>query len=73
MTRGKIQILNKYQTEEHERLLYSDFKENLHAATSKFLAMGIFSTEQKVEFDKLPIKSAGVAERYAIISLAKIL
>jgi hypothetical protein len=73
LTRGEIQILNKYQTEEHERLLYSDFKENLHAATAKFLAMGILSHVQKVEYDQLPIKSEGVAERYAIISLAKIL
>lgn len=73
LTRGKIQILNKYQTEEHERLLYSYFRCDLHAATAKFLAMGILSTEQKMEFDMLPLRSAGVAERYALISLAKIL
>ena len=72
LTRGKIQLVNKYQTEEHERLLYSDFRGDLHAATAKFLAMGILSADQKIEFDKLPIRSAGVAERYALISLAKI-
>lgn len=73
LTRGKIQLFNKYQTEEHERLLYSDFREDLSAATAKFLAMGILSVDQKIEFDKLPIRSAGVAERYTLISLAKIL
>jgi hypothetical protein len=73
LTKGRIQFLNKYQTEEHERLLYSDFEENLHLATAKFLSMGILNSRQKVEFDFLPIKSAGVSERYAIISLAKIL
>jgi hypothetical protein len=73
LTRGKVQILNKYQTEEHERLLYTDFRCDLHAATAKFLALGILSADQKMEFDKLPIRSAGIAERYAFISLAKIL
>lgn len=72
VTRGKIQLLNKYQTEEHEKLLYSDFREDLHAATAKFLAMEILSADQKIEFDKLPLRSAGVAERYTLISLAKI-
>jgi hypothetical protein len=73
LTRGKIQIFNKYQTEEHERLLYSEFRGDLHAATAKFFALGILSADQKKEFDKLPIRSAGVAERYALISLAKII
>lgn len=73
LTRGEIQIFNTYQTEEHERLLYSEFRGDLYAATAKFLAMGILSADQKVEFDKLPMRSAGVAERYALISLAKIL
>lgn len=73
LTRGQIQLFNKYQTEEHERLLYSEFMEDLHAATSKFLAMGLLSFEQKIEFDKLPIRSIGVAERYALISLSQIL
>ena len=72
-TKGKIQLLNKYQTEEHERLLYSDFRNDLSAATAKFLAMGILSADQKMKFDKLSIRSAGVAERYALISLAKII
>ena len=73
LTRGKVQILNKYQTEEHERLLYADFRCDLHAATAKFLALGILSADHKKELDKLPIRSAGVAERYALISLAKII
>ena len=64
LTRGQIQLFNKYQTEEHERLLYSEFMEDLHAATSKFLAMGLLSFEQKIEFDKLPIRSIGVAKYY---------
>lgn len=73
LTNGRIQLFNKYQTEEHERFLYSDFKSDLLAATEKFLLMGILSPEQKKEFDKLPLRSAGVAERYALISLSKIL
>jgi hypothetical protein len=73
LTLGKLQFFNKYQTEEHERLLYHEFKTDLHLATAKFLTMGILSPEQKKEFDKLPIRSAGIEERYALISLAKIL
>lgn len=73
VTKGRIQLFNRYQTEEHERLLYSEFRGDLHAATAKFMAMGILSADQKIEFDKLPIRSAGVAERYVLISLAKII
>ena len=73
VTRGKIQLINKYQTEEHERLLYSDFRVDLNLATSKFVDLGILSKAQKDEFDRLPIRSSGVAERYALISLSKII
>jgi hypothetical protein len=73
LSRGKIQIFNKYQTEEHEKLLYSDFKNELHSATTKLLVLGILSMTQKKEFDKLPIRSAGISERYSLISIAKIL
>lgn len=38
-----------------------------------FLTMGLLSSEQKKEFDKLPIRSAGIAARYTLISLARIL
>jgi hypothetical protein len=73
LTLGKLQIFNKYQTEEHEKLLYQEFKIDLHSATAKFLTMGLLSPEQKKEFDKLPIRSAGIAARYTLISLARIL
>lgn len=70
---GTFQLFNKYQTEEQEKILYSEFSGDLHAATAKFMAMGILSADQKIEFDKLPIRSAGVPERYILISLAKII
>ena len=73
ITSGKFQLLNKFQTEEQERLLYSDFKENLHLATAKLFTKGLISKDQKKLYDKMPIRSAGVAERYALISLAEIL
>jgi hypothetical protein len=73
ITGGTIQFFNKYQTEEHERHLYSEFKDDLLAATAKFVEMGIMSAEQKIEFDRLPVRNTGVAERYALISMAKII
>ena len=73
ITIGKAQFLNKYQTEEHERLLYNTFRNDLHSATAKFLSMGILTAEQKIEFDKLPIRNTGIGERFTLISLAKII
>jgi hypothetical protein len=70
---GRFQLTNIYQTEEHERLLYRDFKESLHLATTKLVSLGILTKNQKEEYDTLPIRSAGISERYAIISLAEIL
>jgi hypothetical protein len=72
-TNGKLQLLNKYQTEEQERLLYSEFSSDLYSATTRFVELNIMTTEQKKYWDKLPLGSAGVAERYALISLAKVL
>jgi hypothetical protein len=73
LTQGRFQLKNKYQTEEHERLLHANFKHDLRNATSKFLALGIFTEEQKIFFDKLPIRSIGISDRYSLISLSKLL
>lgn len=73
MTNGKFQLFNEYQTEELERLLYSDFKKLLKQATSKFVDKQLMSVEQKAFFDKLPVRAFGVGDRYALISLAQII
>jgi hypothetical protein len=70
-TKGYIQLFNKYQTEEQDRLLYRDFHKDLKNATSKFVDVGIMSKEQKKQWDKLPLKNGGISERFVIISLSK--
>lgn len=72
LTKGQIQLFNKYQTEEQERLLYRDFYNDLKEATQKFVNLGLMSEEQKKEWDKLPLRSSGVGERYYLISLGKL-
>jgi len=72
ITRGHIQLFNKYQTEEQERLLYRDFHKDLKDATEKFAKLGLMTRQQKKQWDKLPLRSAGVSERYHLISLAQI-
>jgi hypothetical protein len=66
-------LLNRYQTEEQERLLYSEFSSDLYSATSRFVELNIMTNEQKKYWDKLPHGSSGVGERFALTSLAKIL
>ncbi len=73
ITNGKFQFFNEYQTEELERLLYSDFIKLLKQATSKFVDKQLMSVEQKAFFDKLPVRAFGVGDRYALISLAQII
>jgi hypothetical protein len=72
ITRGHIQLFNKYQTEEQERLLYRDFHKDLKDATEKFAKLGLMTRQQKKQWDKLPLRSVGVSERYHLISLAQI-
>jgi len=38
-------------------------------ATEKFVNLGLMSEEQKNEWDKLPLKSSSVGERYYLIGL----
>lgn len=73
VTNGSLWLLNRYQTEEQERLLYSEFSSDLYSATSRFVELNIMTNEQKKYWDKLPHGSSGVGERFALISLAKIL
>jgi len=73
LTKGKIKLLNKYQTEEQERLLYRDFYTELKSATSKFVDMGIITKSQKIYWDKLPLRNNGVGERFGLISLGQLI
>jgi len=72
LTKGYIQLFNKYQTEEQDRLLYRDFHEDLKQATEKFANLGLMNKEQKKKWDKLPLKSSGISERYNLIGLGKL-
>jgi len=72
LTKGYMQLFNKYQTEEQDRLLHRDFHNELKNATSKFVKKGLMSEEQKQEWDKLPLKSRGVGERFTMIGLGEL-
>ena len=73
LSNGKIQLFNKYQTEEQENILRSDFSDQLISANMKFVELGMMTSKQKELYDKLPLGSAGVSERFSLISLAKII
>ena len=72
LTRGNIQLFNKYQTEEQDRLLYRDFHKDLKKTTQKFVNHGLMNEKQKREWDVLPLRSSGISERYNLISLGKL-
>ncbi len=72
LTKGHIQLFNKYQTEEQDRLLYRDFQDELKNATIKFVEIGLMTKEQKKDWDKLPLRSNGIGERFGLISLGKL-
>jgi hypothetical protein len=73
LTKGHIQLFNKYQTEEQDRLLYRDFHKDLKDATHKFVKLGLMNEEQKKSWDKLPLRSSGIGERFGLISLGKLI
>jgi Asparagine synthase len=69
----RYQFFNKYQTEEQERNLRTEFKKQLESATSKLTSLGLFNAQSKYFYDKIPVKSFRIPESYAIVSLAQIL
>ncbi len=69
----RYQFFNKYQTEEQEKNLRTEFKKQLEYATSKLLKLGLFDLTSKHFYDRIPIKSLRMAESYIIISLAQII
>ncbi len=73
LTNGRVQLFNKFQTEEQARLLYKNFKVDLERATKEFVGLGLISDDQKRQWDKLPLRNKGVSERYAFIGLSKLL
>lgn len=68
LTKGYFQFANKYQTEELERVLYSSFKQELQRCYDYLYKKGIFKKNHS-QFKRLPIRSKGTSQRYAIISV----
>lgn len=73
VTDGRMQIFNKFQTEEHERLLFRDFKKDLKMATQGFMELGILNSNSKKFFDKIPMRAIDADMRYSLISLNSLL
>lgn len=73
LTKGKLQVLNPFQTEELERILYRDFSKPLENAVDLCVEKGLLNSIQAKEWKKLPLKSAGVSERFSLISIMKFL
>jgi Asparagine synthase len=69
----RYQLFNKYQTEEQEKTLRTEFNKQLESATSKLVSLGLFDLNLKYFYDKIPIRSSRMSENYTIISLAQIL
>lgn len=63
---------NKCSRKEQESLLYRHFNDELKKATIKFVELGLMTKEQKYIWDKLPLKSGGIGERYYSIGLGKL-
>lgn len=70
LTNGNIQMENKFQTEELERILYQYLRKDLKNAVELFSNMGIIKDYQKSFFNSLPIRSEGVGLKYSLISLS---
>ena len=71
LTKGHYQIINIFQTEELERLLYSSFRDELKKSFEILREAGIFNDNHSF-FRKLPIKSKGSSQRYSIITIANL-
>jgi hypothetical protein len=73
ITKGRIQLFNKYQTEEQERVLYENMHNLLKKSTQYLFELGVISKYQKKVFDRLPVTSKGIPQRFTIIGIANLL
>jgi hypothetical protein len=73
LTNGKIQLFNKFQTEEHERLIYGYFRHDLDLAIEKFHTLNLLTKEQCKYYKKLPLRAKGFDSRFTLISLSSII
>lgn len=72
-TNGKIQLFNKFQTEEHERLIYGYFRNDLDLAIEKFRTLNLLTNEQCKYYKRLPLRAKGFDSRFTLISLSSII
>lgn len=73
ITRGRIEILNPYQTEEQSRLMYAYFQKIVNKELLSFYKKDLISEKNFKFFEKLPLKSQDVIERYHLLSLGEII
>lgn len=73
LTKGHIEILNPYQTEEQSRLIYKYFQKMINLELDSFLKKDLIDLKTYKHYKKLPLKSLGVIERFRILSLGKII
>lgn len=72
-TQGHLQLFNKFQTEEHERLLFTCFNKDLKSATKKFVDLNLMSSDSKKYFDRLPFRGVEADMRFSILSMNKLI
>ena len=70
---GKIQISNKFQTEEQDKLLYTCFHKELKQATKNFYELGLIDTATKKYFNNIPLRAIGGDQRYTLISINRLI
>lgn len=71
-TNGRYEFPNKYQTENQEIVLRRSFKSILEQSTQSLVELDVFTLDQKNYFDRIPVRNAGVGERFQLITAARV-
>ena len=69
--KGNIQVNNVYQTEELEKILHKNFRNELKSSFNILKRIGVFNKSHSF-FRSLPLRSKGTSERYSIITIANL-
>lgn len=69
ITDGRVQLLNKYSTENYHCYLYGSFRKYLIEACDYFGKIGLTSEFQNSQFIKIPRRFKNVNVRYQVITL----
>jgi hypothetical protein len=73
LTAGRLQFVNRYQTEEQTRILSRHFRRVIDLAVNHFVELGVIPAYLSAKWKAIPTRARRTSELFSIISLNKLI